>query len=368
VSSVLDATLSGSISDQFGKPMTDFAPASALSAGKSIAIDATGAPSPSSSLPKPSIGDIQSALNAGTAVDPRTIPSDVTQIAVSRTPDFKDASWTAFDPEEFASLSQTKETLYIRLRTKYGVVSDTIVYAPKAGAPADPTDGDGGAGSSAFPTGTLVKLAASPKVYIIKDGAKKWISTPEVFEQLGYAWTEIKTILPEELDKLPDYEDNLIRMIGDYKVYLVVNGVKRHIPSPGIFQDYGFSWKDVKDVSPETMGRYKTARLLKESGKDGIYYVSENGIRKLIPTDEVFRSYGDRYEDVQFVSKKELGSYPLSNLIRLSGSNDIYLIQGDAKRRIPSPRVFNAHKFDWNLVLSVNQTEFDFYKDEGLLR
>jgi len=215
--------------------------------------------------------------------------------------------------------------------------------------------------------GTLIKTASSTKVYVMIGGKKKWISTPEVFEQLGYQWTNIKILSDAELNKIADFEDNLIRQSGDAKIFLVTNGIKRHIPNPEIFIDYGFDWNDVKDVNVSVVNKYKTAFLIRASKEPSVYYLS-GGVRKFIPTLEIFNSYGNRMEDVQIISKKEMESYTISNLVRLSGSNDIYLIQGDTKKKIYNAAVFDRYNFNWDQVIDVNQTELDYYKDGGFLK
>jgi hypothetical protein len=219
-----------------------------------------------------------------------------------------------------------------------------------------------------YPDGTLLKLSSSPRVYVVIQNKKKWISTPEVFEQLGYQWTSIQTINDTTLKSLPDYEDNLIRERNDYKVYLIVNGVKRHIPNPQIFLDYGFLWTDVVDTDQSTIDKYKDTYLIKESGKDGVYYINQQGVRKLIPTTDIFNSYNDKMSDVQIVSNLEMESYPLSNLIRLNTSNDVYLIQGNIKKHIPNIKIANKYKLNLNQVMSVNQQEFNFYQSGGELK
>ncbi|MDD3006733.1 MAG: hypothetical protein PHX30_04090 [Candidatus Pacebacteria bacterium] len=213
-----------------------------------------------------------------------------------------------------------------------------------------------------YNNGTLIQTADSFKVYVIIDGKKKWIPTPEVFEQLGYKWTSIVQLSRGVLDSISDYEDNLIRSIGDYKVYLVVSGVKRHIPNPDIFLNYGFKWEEVKDVPQETIDKYRNTYLIKASKTEGVYYLSPQEIKKLIPTTEIFNSYNDKTSDVQIISQVEMNYYPLSNLIKLSGTNDIYLVEGTVKRKIPTAAIFDKYRFNWNYVLIVNQTEFNFYQ------
>lgn len=226
-------------------------------------------------------------------------------------------------------------------------------------------------GSSAtfdYPDGTLIKLPDSPKVYVIIDGEKKWIPIPEVFTQLGYEWTDIKVVDQEQLDVFLDFEDNLIRLINDFKVFLVVNGMKRHIPNPAVFLDYGFSWDDVKDVDETTMNWYRSAILLKETNRNDVYFLNGQGVRKLIPSAAVFASYGNKWEDVQIVSKTEMESHELTNLIRLQGYSDVYLIDGGKKMHISSAALFNQRGFKWENVIEVNSTEFNFYPNGGDLK
>lgn len=256
-----------------------------------------------------------------------------------------DTSYISSATSATATVTIPKSNLSLTATYKSTVTNPTT--------PATPTTPSGG-------DGTLIKTAASSKVYVMIGGKKKWIPTPEVFEQLGYAWTSIKVLSEAELAKIPDYEDNLIRLSGDTKIYLVVNGIKRHIPNPVIFQDYGFSWDEVKDVDRGVIDKYKTAFLIRASKEPEVYYLKE-GIRKFIPTLEIFNSYGDRMEDVQIISKMEMASYPVTNLVRLKGSTDIYLIEGRNKRKILNVTVFDRYNFDWDNVIDVNQTELSYY-------
>ncbi|MDD3006969.1 MAG: CAP domain-containing protein [Candidatus Pacebacteria bacterium] len=207
----------------------------------------------------------------------------------------------------------------------------------------------------------LIKTEDSPKIYVIIEGKKKWVSTPEVFEQLGYKWVDVVVVTEADLDDYADYEDNLIRVIGDVKVYLVVNGMKRHIPSPEIFLDYGFSWDDVKDVDRAVTDKYEEAYLIRASKGTDVYCLAD-GIRRLIPTADIFNSYNNDWADIQVISQTEMNAYPLSSLIKLSDSVDVYLIEGTVKKRIPSVVVFNKYNFDWSHISIVNQTEFNYYK------
>ncbi|MEA1896654.1 MAG: beta-galactosidase, partial [Bacteroidota bacterium] len=203
-----------------------------------------------------------------------------------------------------------------------------------------------------YPEQTLLKTPDSFKIYIIINQKKKWIPTPEVFETLGYQWTEIIEIEKNELISIPDYEDNLIRALNDYKVYLIVNGIKRHIPNPEIFLNYGFEWEEVKDVNQEIIDQYKMSLLIKQSGEDKIYYLEPiRKIKRWLRSPEIFNSYNNKWEDIQVISKYEMDSYPTSNLIKLNNSNDVYLIEGNKKRLINSVEEFDGLGLDWERVM-----------------
>jgi hypothetical protein len=110
------------------------------------------------------------------------------------------------------------------------------------------------------------------------------------------------------------------------------------------------------------MNKYKETYLIRETGTEPVYYLTPNGIRKHIPSADIFNSYNDKWEDVQIISQNEMESYPVSNLIKLNNTPDVYLIENTKKRRIPSISVFNKYRYDWNYVTPVNQAEFDYYQ------
>ncbi len=55
-----------------------------------------------------------------------------------------------------------------------------------------------------YPDGTLLQLKDDIKVWVIKNGQKKWIKTPEIFNSSGYNWGDIILINQAELDFYPE--------------------------------------------------------------------------------------------------------------------------------------------------------------------
>lgn len=346
-------TISTPVNPNYALTVTNGTGSGSYASGTSVAISAN--PPASGKVFERWTGDAQYVSDSNSATTTLTMPAS----AISLTATYKDITTSGNDTGGSAGNTTGGST----------TGENTSVNPPTGNTGSDTTTGGNNLGSNAqYNTGTLIKLAASNKVYIIIDSKKKWIPTPYVFTQLGYKWTEIKLITEQELNSIPDYEDNLIRAIGDYKVYLVVSGVKRHIPNPEVFLNYGFNWSDIKDVDMTIISKYKDTYLIREDGKEAVYYINSQGVRKHIPTAEIFNSYNDKWEDIQIISGYEMNYYPVSNLIRLDNTNDVYLIEGGAKRRVPGITIFNKYKLNWNLVMNVNRTEFDWYRTGAELR
>ncbi|MBX3306942.1 MAG: hypothetical protein KF751_12935, partial [Nitrospira sp.] len=55
--------------------------------------------------------------------------------------------------------------------------------------------------------GTLIKELTDQKIYLIRNGAKYWISTPEQFHELGLSDEAVRTVPNGALATLPDRRD-----------------------------------------------------------------------------------------------------------------------------------------------------------------
>ncbi|MDD3006589.1 MAG: hypothetical protein PHX30_03340 [Candidatus Pacebacteria bacterium] len=164
---------------------------------------------------KPNISNTEITASDDETLNIQNLPSNITQIAISRTPDFADVSWRDFEEEKFVTIGDTTEILYVKFRTNQGAVSDVIIYTPKA-ASLTLNDGD------------IVKNPNSPDVYVIK------------------------------------YKNN--------KQY------KRLILSPSVFNSYGhLKWEDLKTISQEQLGQFTTSNLVKETLDTIIYQLFPNG-------------------------------------------------------------------------------------------
>lgn len=122
------------------------------------------------------------------------------------------------------------------------------------------------------PDGTLV-TSAGQGVALIAGGKRRPIPTPEIFG-LQYQWKDIISIPAAEWSSYVEgdpvyYPEGLIfREEGDHKVYVVENGEKRWITSPVLFDNLGYKWGNIvlisrgasggmamgENLSPDTVG------------------------------------------------------------------------------------------------------------------
>lgn len=98
--------------------------------------------------------------------------------------------------------------------------------------------------------GALVKIVTDPKVYLLINNKKYWITSETVFNGLNYKWNWIEDIDKRLLDKylsggeITDMshhvDGTIIKYAGDASVYVLTNGEKQHIPNEEAFDSLGY--------------------------------------------------------------------------------------------------------------------------------
>ena len=68
------------------------------------------------------------------------------------------------------------------------------------------TQGPDFIGTGTSSNGLLIKRIDDPNVYIIEDGRKKWITSTQVFEELGYDWNDVITVTEAIFNQIPEGE------------------------------------------------------------------------------------------------------------------------------------------------------------------
>lgn len=103
--------------------------------------------------------------------------------------------------------------------------------------------------------------------------------------------------------------------------------------------------------------------LIKTADQPAVYFVSPRiGGKKLILNEKAFLSYGNKWSWIKTVTPETLNRYPEIKLVKTATEPQVYYLEGQTKRLIPSPQIFNALRFKWEEILTVNQIDLDSYQ------
>ena len=110
--------------------------------------------------------------------------------------------------------------------------------------------------------GTLLRARNQEKVYVLENGLRRWIVNPDVFNGLGYKWSNVQVVSEDVVNAYPlgndltssySYpEGSLLRGDGP-EVYLIEAGKKRWIPNPQIFETKGFRWENIIKINQSSL-------------------------------------------------------------------------------------------------------------------
>lgn len=112
--------------------------------------------------------------------------------------------------------------------------------------------------ASHIPNGTLYRVASQPAVYVVENGVLRHITSPLVFRRMGFQWSHID--VAGQLPPLPVgsplfapvpivTNGALYRVNTSQAIYLDQNGILRHIPSFGLFRALGYTRSAVHVVA-----------------------------------------------------------------------------------------------------------------------
>ncbi len=102
-------------------------------------------------------------------------------------------------------------------------------------------------------------------------------------------------------------------------------------------------------------------KLAKTASSPKVYYITEGGLKRWIPTADIFVSYGNRWEDIVTIPQWQLDSYPDNILVKLATSTKVYKLENGKKRWIETAAAFDRNGFRWDQIAPINQVEFDYY-------
>lgn len=236
-----------------------------------------------------------------------------------------------------------------------------------------------------YPVGLLIKygpdgqlVGDGAKVYFIENGKKRWVTSQNLFNALGYKWSKIKKLAPEEVATYLEggvmlYPDGtLLRQIEGQTVYLMKDGKKHEFLSAQSFLKLGYKWGKIKAVEVFEIALcpsgdfipYADGTLVQVQGSPTVFLVEKSKIRPFL-TAEIFLARGYKWSQILTVSSQELSyyqqgqfvGYPEGWLVRSDDRNNVYLISGGAPQVIDAA-TFAKRKYKWANVKVVPAQDF----------
>src|SRR3989344_4776098 len=154
----------------------------------------------------------------------------------------------------------------------------------------------------------------------------------------------------------------VIKFKNDPRVYEVVSGDKiKWIPSPEVFNNLNLDWKNIQERPAQAYNQLNRVKLIRAENDTRVYYVTEGGLKRWIPSAEIFSSYGNKWEDIVVVTPLEIDEISDSTLVRVTGDKKVYKIESNIRKWITTAEAFDRNNFRWDQIAPVNQTELDYY-------
>ncbi len=151
-------------------------------------------------------------------------------------------------------------------------------------------------------------------------------------------------------------------------IWAIFKGFRHPIPTPNIFANYGYSWSQVIKTNSAVVMRYQEAKFVKTPGSNTVYLLSSRQwLRKSVPSPAVFESYGYEWKDILTISPQDLIFYPEARLIKSDNKPGVYLVGCDGKKLIASEAAFERNGFDWNDIMVVSEAHVMSYPTVGTI-
>jgi len=139
--------------------------------------------------------------------------------------------------------------------------------------------------------GALIRADGYEEVYVLEDGLRRWIINPDVFNGLGYKWSNVRVISKEAVDSYPlgndltnsyYYPNGSLIKADAPEVYLIEAGKKRWIPNPQIFEAKGFRWQRIIKVNDYTLRTISqgTDTILEQENLEPTTFITEGPCRQ----------------------------------------------------------------------------------------
>jgi hypothetical protein len=156
----------------------------------------------------------------------------------------------------------------------------------------------------------------------------------------------------------------LVRIPKHDEVYEIIGGKKHLIPTMDIFYSYGFTDSMIQPITQQQLDKYPRVKVIQVKGdKKKNYYLTEGYMVRLVPHKKISESYGDREEDIVVISKKEFNYYPPDQFVFLERPlrRDVFQVVNGSKRFV-TPMAVKRMNIKDTEIAPINETDLSYYK------
>ncbi len=127
--------------------------------------------------------------------------------------------------------------------------------------------------TSTFPTGALLQDSKTGGVYWVSEATKAPV-WDRIFLTTKFKYKAIHPIEPEKLASYKTvnpviFDDGeLLKSLTSPAVYVIANGQKRALTSPKVFEELGYKWENIITVPKKIIDLYNTGELITEVVKE----------------------------------------------------------------------------------------------------
>ena len=214
---------------------------------------------------------------------------------------------------------------------------------------------------------------------------QKDFSLLDIYHQ-GIIKEEVKSGYHVYLSLWQHPDRRLIRAENGYRVYMVEDGLKRHIPNPKVFEDQGLNWEEVVEVDDDEVEvlpegdplSYTEGTLIQGEGPE--VYVVSNGQKRHILDPAVFNKFQYNWRQIIRVNNDELAIYPVgepvnansdypdNSLVRVANQSTVYVVEGDKLKPITSPEAFDSNNYRWDRIKTISSNLKNQYQIANALQ
>ena len=232
--------------------------------------------------------------------------------------------------------------------------------------------------TQSHPDGTFLK-GSGPAVWLLKDGIRWPVASGEAYVSRA-SWSEFVTVSDEVIASYPaaglGWREGVLLGTPDGAIYLVSDGVRRHITSPTTFAGLGLSFANVRNVSELGASVHRKGAPITSSVivPDGVFvktssspnvYLVVDGAARHIPTEAVFLSYRTEWNEISSITQQQLTALGgpgsaigfRNGLLILTPDSKVSAISDGARRHIPSESLFLSLGYEFADVVTVSEAE-----------